>query len=87
MRKISLPLPELLAIAGTRVALGVGIGLPVGDYLVRSQRQTLGWTLLALGLLSTVPLESDVWRRLEHRSPQRGNSWKRLVAASGGEVA
>jgi hypothetical protein len=63
MPNVTVPLPELGAIAVTRVALGVGIGLLISSYFSREQRQQAGWTLVALGLSSTVPLAMDVYRR------------------------
>ena len=56
----TLTLPELGLIAGTRVALGVGIGLLVADRLGRDQRRAAGWSLLAVGVLSTIPLAANV---------------------------
>lgn len=53
-------LPTLGLIAGTRVALGMGIGLLVADRLSPQQRQASGWTLLAIGALTTIPLAVQV---------------------------
>jgi hypothetical protein len=64
MREVHLPFPELGLIAATRALLGVGIGLLVADHLSREQRQQIGGTLVAIGVLSTIPLAADVlWRR------------------------
>jgi hypothetical protein len=60
MKHIPLSLPELAMVVGTRAAAGLGIGLLVSDFLPREQRRTLGWSLLALGLVTTVPLAADV---------------------------
>src|SRR5258706_284556 len=54
MNTVSLPFPELLAIAGTRWLLGIGIWLLISEHLTHQQRQTAGWTLFAIGALSTV---------------------------------
>jgi 4-amino-4-deoxy-L-arabinose transferase-like glycosyltransferase len=51
-----LRLPELGLIAATRGMLGAGIGLLLADRLDRQQRESVGWTLLAIGVLSTLPL-------------------------------
>lgn len=60
MRKTELTLPELALIAGTRVLLGAGIGLLLGDRLDEDRRKAVGWTALAVGVLSTIPLGINV---------------------------
>jgi hypothetical protein len=49
-------IPEIMLIAGTRVALGVGIGLLLSDRLNRDQRKAAGLALLAVGVMTTFPL-------------------------------
>jgi hypothetical protein len=61
MIKADLTLPELGLIAGTRGALGAGIALLVGDKLSAEQRRSVGWTLLLVGAISTIPLAIDVF--------------------------
>ena len=56
MLQASLPLPVFGMIAGTRGMLGAGIGLLLADRLDPRRRRSVGWTLLVLGALSTVPL-------------------------------
>ena len=56
----TISLPEIGLIAGTRAALGAGIGLLLADRLSREQRHTIGWTLVAVGALSTIPLAAHV---------------------------
>ena len=51
---------ELPLIAVTRVALGLGIGLLVGDRFNPQERRVLGKTLTLVGALSTIPLAFDV---------------------------
>jgi hypothetical protein len=53
-------LPELALIAGTRAALGAGIALLCADRLAPEQRKAVGWTLFAVGALSTIPLAFEV---------------------------
>src|SRR6266496_836470 len=48
--------PDIILIAGTRVALGVGIGLLVSKRLREKTREGAGWALLAIGALTTIPL-------------------------------
>jgi hypothetical protein len=60
MRETRVTLPELGLIAGTRVALGVGLGLLLADRLPEGSRRAVGWTLLLVGALSTIPLAMEV---------------------------
>ena len=56
MQERILTIPEIILIAGTRVALGAGVGFLLGDKLGREVRKRAGWALLAVGALSTVPI-------------------------------
>jgi len=47
---------EVMLIAGTRVALGIGIGLLISDQLNDDQRKAAGWALFGLGVITTIPL-------------------------------
>jgi hypothetical protein len=60
MKKSELTLPEIGLIAGTRAMGGAGIALLLADKLNKDQRKTLGWTLLLIGAISTIPLAIDV---------------------------
>jgi len=60
MRETRVSLPELALIAGTRVALGAGLGLLLGDRLPPDQRRGVGWALLLLGAATTIPLAFEV---------------------------
>jgi hypothetical protein len=42
------------------VVLGAGIGLLLADRLSEDQRRAVGWTLLLIGALTTVPLAFEV---------------------------
>jgi hypothetical protein len=55
-----LTLAEIILIAGTRVALGVGIGLLLSNRLNDDQRRAAGVALLLVGGLSTIPLAINV---------------------------
>lgn len=61
MRQLQLPIPELGLIAGTRAALGFGLGLLLADRLSDEQRKAIGWTLLMTGILTTFPIALDVF--------------------------
>jgi len=60
MRETHLTLPQLALIAGTRGAMGAGLGLLLADRLPEGERRAVGWTLLLVGLLTTVPLAIEV---------------------------
>jgi hypothetical protein len=45
MKELTMTLPELALIAGTRAALGAGLALLIGDYLPRDRGIAVGWTL------------------------------------------
>src|SRR5207253_9052570 len=61
MREAHITLPELMLVAGTRAALGAGLGLLLADRLADDQRRAVGWTLFLVGALSTVPLAFEVF--------------------------
>lgn len=56
MMTTELRLPELGLVAGTRGMLGAGLGLLLADKLSNPQRKSVGWTLVAVGALTTIPL-------------------------------
>jgi hypothetical protein len=60
MRETRITIPELALIAATRAAIGAGLGLLLGDRLAPDQRKAVGWTLLAVGVVSTFPLAFEV---------------------------
>ena len=69
MRERPLTIPKIGLIAGTRVALGVGIGLLISDRLYKDQRRALGWALVGMGVLTTVPIVAGIFGKgpLAHR--------------------
>jgi hypothetical protein len=67
MKQVSLTIPEIGLIAGTRAAGAAGIALLLGDKLNPEQRRAVGWTLLAVGLVTTVPLVAEVFGKQRGR--------------------
>jgi hypothetical protein len=55
MNKLSLSTPTLGFVVGTRAALAMGVGLLLSLRLTRAQRRTLGVTLVAIGVATTIP--------------------------------
>lgn len=60
MRETHLALPDLALIAGTRALLGAGVGLLLADRLDPDRRRAVGWTLVLVGALTTIPLAIEV---------------------------
>ena len=69
MREAELTLPEIGLIAVTRGMLGAGIALLLGDLLPENQRKTIGWTLAAIGAITTIPLSLTVLTRSHQLTP------------------
>jgi hypothetical protein len=60
MTEKRLTIPEIALIAGTRAALGAGLGLLLADRLNRDQRKGAGWALFGVGIASSIPLLMSV---------------------------
>jgi EamA domain-containing membrane protein RarD len=56
MTRKEVPLPMMALVAATRVMLGAGAALLLVEQMTGQQRKAVGWTLLGVGVLSTVPL-------------------------------
>jgi len=69
MREVQVTLPELALLVGTRAALGAGLGLLLADRLPESQRKAVGWTLLLVGAVTTVPLAFEVLGKVRASTP------------------
>jgi hypothetical protein len=65
MMERKLTMAEIFLIAGTRVALGAGIGLLLSNRLSENQRRAAGIALAVVGGLSTIPLAITVIGRKE----------------------
>ncbi len=50
-----LPLPELALVVGTRGLLGAGLGLLLAERVNTDQRRAVGWALVAIGVVTTIP--------------------------------
>jgi hypothetical protein len=66
MMERKLTIAEIMLLAGTRAALGAGIGLLLSSRLNNDQRKAAGWALVLVGGLTTIPLAMDV---LSKKSP------------------
>jgi hypothetical protein len=65
MKKHVVTVPEIGLIAATRAMLGAGVALLLCDKLSPEQRRAIGWTLFAVGALTTVPLALEVFSNHE----------------------
>ena len=61
-----LSIADLIMIAGTRVALGAGIGLLAASRLNNDQRKAAGLVLAIVGGLTTIPLMMIVAKSKQH---------------------
>jgi hypothetical protein len=61
MMERKLTIAEIILIAGTRVALGAGIGLLLSSRLNKNQRKAAGLALAVVGGLTTIPLALAVF--------------------------
>lgn len=76
MRERRVTLPELVLLAATRGMIGLGAGLLLSERLGRDRRVAVGWTLLTVGALSTIPLALQLFGGHEtnhHRDEERAN--------------
>jgi hypothetical protein len=80
--KTVLSIPDLALIGMTRGLLGAGIGLLLADRLDETQRRPLGWGLVAIGMLSTVPLALQAFSGLERPAPKPVRSRAKAAAAA-----
>lgn len=64
MKTFEVSVPELGFVAATRGLAGAGIGLLLADCFREAEtRRAIGWTLLAIGALTTIPIAVTVISR------------------------
>lgn len=56
MKTYPVTVPEMALVAITRGAAGAGLGLLLGEKLAAETRRAVGWTLLAIGIVTTIPI-------------------------------
>ena len=67
MKKRKVTLLEIALIASTRGMLGIGIGLLLSSKLKKGQRQAVGWSLVMVGVITTIPLAMNLFGRDEEQ--------------------
>ncbi len=60
-KEVTLSVPLLGLTVGTRAMLAAGIALLLADKLSRERRRAAGWTLAAIGALTTVSIAWQVF--------------------------
>jgi hypothetical protein len=70
MMERKLTIAEIILIAGTRVALGAGIGLLLSTKLNNDQRKAAGLALALVGGLTTIPLALGVMSQKSARATE-----------------
>lgn len=56
MKTYSLSLPFIGLLSGTRAMIGSGLAFLLSDKIHAEQRHAIGWTLLGVGALVTIPI-------------------------------
>ena len=72
MRRVRLSIPEIAFIGGTRAAAGAGLALLLADRLTSEHRRAVGFTLLGVGLLATIPIIIQLTHSGEAMGPEHG---------------
>jgi hypothetical protein len=70
MKTVSLDMPVLGFVVGTRAALAAGVALLVADRLGARRRRVIGLTLVAVGAATTIPAARSVIRGLKRARSQ-----------------
>src|SRR5262245_15067941 len=78
MTRIPLSIPEIAFVGATRAAFGAGVALLLGEQLDQSQRRAVGWTLLAVGAITTVPIVVQVLKSRHDEQMRHGNGRQQL---------
>jgi len=65
MKTYNVSVPEIGIVAMTRGIAGAGAGLLIAKYLDTDTRRAIGWTLLTIGALTTIPIVMALFGRRE----------------------
>ena len=69
MKEIPLTFPEIGLINGTRFVIGTGLGLLLSEQMDRNTRKAVGISLLAAGILFSIPAGMSLLGRLRGVHP------------------
>jgi hypothetical protein len=81
VKRLDLSLPEFGFIVMTRAAMAAGIGLLAGASLGRRERRLVGFALLGVGALTTIPAVFAVRRGLRASSSRDAGGGESAGAA------
>jgi len=68
MKQATLSLPELGAIVATRGMLAAGAAFLLAEKIPSNRRKKIAWPLIAIGVVSTVPLAIRVIKSVRSQS-------------------
>jgi len=71
MKELVLNPPLLMFVVGTRAAMAFGVGLLASEKIPEHVRRRLGFSLLALGIATTIPAAMKVFGRSTQRHEYR----------------
>ncbi|HKW16793.1 MAG TPA: hypothetical protein VJO35_04735 [Terriglobales bacterium] len=66
----NISLPEMILWTGTRIALGVGVGMLVSRGLSKDAMKAAGFALTAVGAFTTVPLAIGIISKKDATRPE-----------------
>ena len=62
MKQHEVTVPQVGLIALTRAMFGAGVALLLAEKLPAEQRRAVGWTLVSVGVVTTIPLVMQLLR-------------------------
>jgi len=73
-KQLDISLPELVFVAATRGAIGLGIGLLLSNAISRKKRKAIGLPLFIGGLLSTIPIAMRIFGQNKTENETQDNT-------------
>jgi hypothetical protein len=87
MKTYAVTIPEIAIVAATRGVAGAGIGLLLAGFVRPDTRRTLGWTLLTIGALSTIPIAMALFGKRETKEETEAPSGANTEAVWHSEIS